>query len=135
MCDFCFFFFSLFFASNPLTEFCYIHLIFTSVGRHHEVCRKLLVTNCKIIVLFLSNLVQYCAVRSTLDLVQVDVVLISSGFIVSFQGVQESNLETTQASALSSPFVKYCKTSMLSVAVFISHYSTVIGNITFAPLV
>ena len=29
--------FAVYFASNPLTEFCYIHLNFTSVGRHHEV--------------------------------------------------------------------------------------------------
>ena len=36
------FFFLSFFASNPFTEFCCIHLIFTSVGRHHEVCQKLL---------------------------------------------------------------------------------------------
>jgi len=40
-----------------------------------------------------------------------------------------------QASAVSSPYVKYCKTSLLSVAVFISQYSTVITNITFIPCV
>ena len=33
---------TVYFASNPLTEFCYVHLNFTAVGRHHEVCRKLL---------------------------------------------------------------------------------------------
>jgi len=35
--------------------------------------------------------------------------LFSSGFIVSFQGVKESNLETTAASAVSSPYVQYYK--------------------------
>ena len=42
-------------------------------------------------------------------------------------------LQTTVTSAVSSPYVQYFKTSLLSVAVFISHYSTVIRNITFSP--
>jgi len=37
-----FFAFTVYFANNPLTEFCYIHLNFTAVGRHHEYYRKLL---------------------------------------------------------------------------------------------
>jgi len=44
-------------------------------------------------------------------------------------------LQTTAASAVSSPCVENFKTSLLSVAVFISHYSTVITNITFSPSV
>ena len=54
-----------------------------------------------------------------MNLVQVDFAPISSGFIVSFRGVQECNLETAQASAVSFPYVKYCKTSVLSAAFFI----------------
>ena len=42
-------------------------------------------------------------------------------------------MKISKASAVSSPYVKYFKTSLLSVAVFISHYSTVITNITFSP--
>jgi len=42
-------------------------------------------------------------------------------------------LQTTAASAVSSPYGQYFKTLLLSVAVFISHYSTVITNITFSP--
>jgi len=72
-----FFAFTVPFASNPLSEFCYIHLNFTAVGRHHEVYLKitLIVTNCTVIVLILSDSVQYCAVRSALNRVQVDVPL------------------------------------------------------------
>jgi len=44
-------------------------------------------------------------------------------------------LQTPAAVAISSPCVKYFKTLLLSVAVFISHYSTVIRNITFSPSV
>jgi len=59
--------------------------------------------------------------------------LISSAFTVSFQAVSEHNLETTVASAVPSTCVQYCKTSLLSVAVVISQYSTAITNITFSP--
>jgi len=37
-----FFAFTVYFSSNPLSEFCYIHLTFTAVGRHHEVFQELL---------------------------------------------------------------------------------------------
>jgi len=60
---------------------------------------------------------------------------ISSAFTVSFQAVLEHNLETTAASAVSSACVQYCKTSLLSVAVVISQYSTAITNITSSPSV
>jgi len=60
---------------------------------------------------------------------------ISSAFTVSFQAVSERNLETTVGSAVSSACVQYCKTLLLSVAVFISQYSTAITNITFSPSV
>jgi len=36
-----FFEFTLYFSSNPLSEFCYIHLNFTAVDRHHEVYQEL----------------------------------------------------------------------------------------------
>ena len=59
----------------------------------------------------------------------------SSAFTVSFQAVSERNFETTAASAVSSACVQHCKTSLLSVAVVISQYSTAITNITFSPSV
>jgi len=59
--------------------------------------------------------------------------LFFSGFIVSFQGVEESNLKNIQRQFSIIPLCQYFKTSLLSVAVFISHYSTVITNITFSP--
>jgi len=34
--------FTVYFASNPLSEFCHIHLNFTAVGRQHEVFWELL---------------------------------------------------------------------------------------------
>ena len=43
--------------------------------------------------------------------------------------------ETTVASAVSSACFQHCKTSLLSVAVVISQYSTAITNITFSPSV
>ena len=55
---------------------------------------------------------------------------ISSAFTVSFQAV-----ETTAASAVSSACVQHCKTSLLSVAVVISQYSTAITNVTSSPSV
>jgi hypothetical protein len=36
-----FFTFTVHFASNPLSEICYVHLCLTAVGRHHEGYRKL----------------------------------------------------------------------------------------------
>ena len=80
----------------------------------------------------------YCGVRSTLDPVPVYVVplaVISSAFTVRFQAVSEHNLETAAASAVPSACVQYCKTSLLSVAVVISQYSTAITNITFSSSV
>ena len=81
------------------------------------------------------DLVLYCGVRSTLDLVPVDVVPLAVNLLClhSFQAVLECNLETTAASAVSSACVQYCKTSLLSVAVFISQCSTAITNISFSP--
>ena len=95
------------------------------------------VTSCTIIVLILRDSVLYCGVRSILDLVAVDVVPLAVNllWLHSFQAVSECNLETTEASAVSSTCVQYCKTSLLSVAVFISQYSTAITNITFSPSV
>jgi len=62
-----FFAFTFYFISNPLNESCKIHLNFTAVGRHHDVCRELLliVTTCTINVLSLRDLVLYCGLRST----------------------------------------------------------------------
>jgi len=37
-----FFAFTVYFSSNSLSDFCYIHLNFTSVGRLHYICRDLL---------------------------------------------------------------------------------------------
>jgi len=42
---FVFFAFTDHFATNPLSEFCFVHLNLTSVVRHHEVYRKLLSCN------------------------------------------------------------------------------------------
>ena len=77
-----FFAFTVHFASNPLSEICYIHLNCTAVSRLCSVSEvTLIVTNCTMIVLILRDSVQHCAVRSTLDLVPIDVVPLAVIFL------------------------------------------------------
>ena len=70
-----FFAFTVYFASNPFTEFCYIYLNCTAVRLTQ--CSVLeitvILTSCTIIFRILRDLVHYCAVRSTLVLIPVDV--------------------------------------------------------------
>jgi len=108
-------------VSISLGEFCRIRLNFTADGRLHEFCQEItvIISTCTVIVLIIRDLVLYCVLRCTLeDLLQVDDMLHVVHFLWphSQSVVKEKKkiILILQRPVRYHPYVKYCKTSLLS---------------------
>ena len=119
ICDFCFFFNTFYFKINPLSEFSDIHFnsgavldTLMSVGNCCN-CNQLY-NNCSYSQKFIAALWPQVYLRGSGTS---RCCAICSQFALPrnrFHGVKESQLEITGSVVVLSPYVKYCKTSLLS---------------------